>query len=235
MCIIAYCKNKSLRDKELQACIETNEDGTGFAYWNNSWNITKGYFEKDEIIAKYNEIKQYFPHVLHSRIATHGIISKENCHPFPCSGENVCFELNTKRDWLFHNGIWLHEKTEKCDSHLLANLLSIHNHTLLKSFEDSNRFLYIKHNERYPILYGTWIKDYKIMFSNSSYISFDYMKQIDWENHYYKNHSISSTYKELDYCDKCGTVVDEYNSVYTSQTQRLCNDCYFEREGIGND
>lgn len=227
MCIIAYAKDRGLTDNELENCVDSNEDGTGFAWYDGCWNVSKGYFDAGEIKKVYQSIKQFLPHVVHARIATHGAISPENCHPFPCTGENVTYEINTQRDWLFHNGIWLSNPTDKCDSHLLAELVGMNSYDLLKSFADTNKFLFIDHLNVEPIMYGKWISKNGVEFSNYAFEAWDTYSYWDYKLNKYvtKHYSYPST-TNGDYCDICFTSINSQNSVWVGGSQRLCLDCF---------
>jgi predicted glutamine amidotransferase len=174
MCTIAYAVNRSLTASELENTVDGNPDGTGFAWWDkNHWSIKKGLMTYQEVVEFYDTMKDKFPHIMHSRIATHGIVSRENTHPFPTVGKNCTDEDETQRCWLFHNGIWLSDKTEMCDSHLLAKLVSQVGHKFLQQVASTNRFIFISPNKRQPAMYGKWITeknaDGVVKFSNTTY------------------------------------------------------------------
>ena len=98
MCIAIYEPvGKSLSKSVLHTCWQNNSDGAGFMYArDNSLIIQKGFFKFKTFFKSYKSIHpKNYPVVLHFRIATHGQIDKENCHPHSVN-ENLAF---------VHNGI----------------------------------------------------------------------------------------------------------------------------------
>jgi glutamine amidotransferase len=106
MCIaIAQSKgSNSLTIEELERGWDTNPDGGGYAYINDDGTIDSVYsMDKDTFILQYLESHATFgassPFMVHMRIATHGSISLNNCHPFE-------IELDGDGEMMFmHNGI----------------------------------------------------------------------------------------------------------------------------------
>src|SRR6266446_7671605 len=97
MCLAIYKpKGVQIARKHLKSGFDNNVDGAGFAICrNNTIEIYKGYFKFDEFYDRYNELQRY-PALIHFRIATHGIVNAQNCHPFEiCDGQ---FALS-------HNGV----------------------------------------------------------------------------------------------------------------------------------
>lgn len=95
----------------LKICFKNNPHGAGFALFrNNLIYIHKGFFTFDGFM---KEIKNVSPTkeetmLIHFRVATHGKINIENCHPFPIV--NRFFEMAnpikvfSDTDVMVHNG-----------------------------------------------------------------------------------------------------------------------------------
>jgi len=101
MCIAIYqspgCR---LPKEQLVQSWNNNPDGAGFTYFNENGELV---IEKDMtldgILYKYeravDRYAQYSPFAVHFRIATHGSVNIDNCHPFQVSEDTT----------LIHNGI----------------------------------------------------------------------------------------------------------------------------------
>ena len=89
MCVIIV--GSFLPEKLLRKAWDANPDGAGF--WTNG-KVYKGFMNFSDFLACYRKTKKGRDTVAHFRIATHGPVTPENCHPF-YHGETV----------LFHNGI----------------------------------------------------------------------------------------------------------------------------------
>ena len=106
MCIaIAQPKGtRVLTIDELEKGWGTNPDGGGYAYIDEDNRIQAVYsMDKDAFILQYLESYATYgassPFMVHMRIATHGSVSLNNCHPFEV-------ELSGEGDMYFmHNGI----------------------------------------------------------------------------------------------------------------------------------
>ena len=106
MCIaIAQPKGtRALTIDELEKGWGTNPDGGGYAYIDEDNRIQAVYsMDKDAFILQYLESYATYgtssPFMVHMRIATHGSVSLNNCHPFT-------IELKGDGDMMFmHNGI----------------------------------------------------------------------------------------------------------------------------------
>ena len=104
MCIAIYKPAGIDIPKEtLIQCNRANNDGAGMAYSiGRGMRIRKGYFNFEDFYAEYLEHKDK-QMLIHFRIATHGKIEKENCHPF----------FVTKNLAFIHNGIISHHGGNK--------------------------------------------------------------------------------------------------------------------------
>ena len=112
MCIaIVKNKNVDLPNKDiLEICFKNNPDGAGFAYCrNNNIYIKKGFFTFNGF---YNALKSVNIQkdesvLIHFRVATHGKINIENCHPFPIIdkfSKMINPSLITNGSVMVHNG-----------------------------------------------------------------------------------------------------------------------------------
>lgn len=103
---------KRIDNEALYNCFINNPDGAGLAYCiDNKVIIEKGYMKYDSFIELYNDLMDYdetMPMLLHFRIATHGGVSKGNCHPFPVSNNYADMQKtkNIVKYAMAHNGIF---------------------------------------------------------------------------------------------------------------------------------
>lgn len=97
-------KGVQIARKYLQNSFENNKDGAGFAYAKGGKiTISKGFFDFKEFYEAYKRF-QAFPCLIHFRIATHGKINQENCHPFPMAGGKYALVHNGVMPSSLHNG-----------------------------------------------------------------------------------------------------------------------------------
>jgi predicted glutamine amidotransferase len=85
------------KDK-LKNCAENNPDGMGFAYVKDGEiYLSKGIFEFESFYNRLVETRKYNDSnmLIHFRIATHGTVKTENCHPFIINEDMV----------MIHNGM----------------------------------------------------------------------------------------------------------------------------------
>jgi len=97
MCIaIVKPLGKTISKDTLKACAKNNPDGMGFAYIKDgTLYINKYLNDFDRFYKDYSELETTSPMLIHFRIATHGEVNLDNCHPFI---------LNDKMA-LVHNGV----------------------------------------------------------------------------------------------------------------------------------
>jgi predicted glutamine amidotransferase len=111
MCIAIYHDEKCfLTEEEFKNSWNSNPDGGGFMYFNDAKEIvieksmlyTEMYRKYYDAIEKYSDSS---PFAVHFRIATHGSVNIDNCHPFRASAHTA----------VMHNGIIpvLMEKKDK--------------------------------------------------------------------------------------------------------------------------
>lgn len=96
MCIaILKPKGMDISKEILQTCSEANPDGMGFAYIDKDRMYIKKFMEFDEFYKAFKKVKNKSTMLIHFRIATHGKVELDNCHPF---------FLNSRMA-LIHNGV----------------------------------------------------------------------------------------------------------------------------------
>lgn len=89
-------KGVMISKKWLNNAFQNNDDGAGFAIQSgNKIEVQKGFFKFDEFWKEFSPLQKYNA-IAHFRIATHGKVETNNCHPFSmCNGKYA----------LIHNGI----------------------------------------------------------------------------------------------------------------------------------
>jgi len=116
MCVAVYVPKGEKISKEIfDNCENANPDGCGFAYVKKDKIEVCRSLEGAKLWQHLKRINGKHNIVLHFRIATHGEVSLENCHPFRVSKSLI----------LSHNGILnikLKDKT-RSDTYALASLL----------------------------------------------------------------------------------------------------------------
>jgi len=175
VCIIIYKEtNEIIPEKTLKTAWEANPHGAGFSYYahKRGWISQKGYMTFEHFY------RDYLPHakkelVIHFRIATHGVINPENCHPFT--------DTESSNSVLYHNGILsnfgstsLSDTSDfyhSCLKHLTDFNAKIN---LLESLADlGNKFALLEPNGDIQLI-GDF-KSYKNLFvSNLSLVAFDH-------------------------------------------------------------
>lgn len=216
MCVILYKPKKTMlpSEKILKNCYNNNHDGVGYTYTHrNKVIIRKGYtdfntFYKDLIkdYKKYN--LQYHNLLIHFRIGTSGGLAPEKTHPFKITS-NV-HELNklyikNKKTAVLHNGILSSYtyNTELSDTQnyikdfltpLLKSKIRNKNELIKESLDYSK--LAMLDNKDNVYLYGDYIKDNGIYYSNKSYnnyITNENIKEFTFINRYRKQKQKSYT------------------------------------------
>ena len=184
MCIAIFLPaGKELTEEILNNCYESNKDGFGFSWFDNHNNlqIVKT-ADKDEIKMLINSfckfrrryMNKHF--IVHFRIATHGKIMAETCHPF-----------KVNKDLVFaHNGILQYNygvdiKSSKSDTMMFNETILkrlpknfIYKPELVELLEGyigyGNKMIFLNSKNDYLILNegaGTWDKG--VWYSNGSY------------------------------------------------------------------
>ena len=96
MCIaIVKQLDKTISEDRLRTCCNNTKDGCGFAYIKDNAIIIKKFMEFEAFYKEYKLVETTSPMLIHFRIATHGKVELDNCHPFKLNNRMV----------LIHNGI----------------------------------------------------------------------------------------------------------------------------------
>lgn len=94
MCVILHrIEGKNVELVDLKDAYSSNKDGCGLMYRNGGKVVTeKGMWTEEEMLERVKRLgnREYF---LHLRIATHGKINDDNCHPFQV-GKNYYYMHN---------------------------------------------------------------------------------------------------------------------------------------------
>lgn len=233
MCIIAI-KDKGAKFNwdALRKCWDANPDGAGFAYHlEGRVYISKGYmhFKDFKRAVKAAPINRATEAMLHFRIATHGEVSPNNCHPFPLSSnENELEALDIMTDVaIAHNGIvsGMEESPQLSDTMLfirdyLAPLGAAHvTDNLLHGIigrAASSKLAIMSATGISTI--GEFEESEGWRYSNESYLS---------KETYYKTikYSVLSEFDHMDYSPYAETYDSPYSVTSASTTNNECDTC----------
>lgn len=184
MCIAIYqspgCR---LPKEQLVQSFKNNPDGAGIAYFNENGDII---IEKDMtldgILYKYERAVDRYAHnspfAVHFRIATHGAVDLDNCHPFRVSDDTTLIHngiipvvFNSKSDPRSDTRVFVDEYLPKLpadwmdDDHLFDMVETYIGHSKLVILSRAgDHDAYIANEDA-----GHWSKDGKFWYSNSSY------------------------------------------------------------------
>lgn len=95
MCVIIakYGGTKMPSENIIRAAVARNRDGWGFV---TSSGVCEKGFGVDNLLKKLKKVKTEESVILHMRLATHGSVCVDNCHPFHDEVSGM---------WFAHNGI----------------------------------------------------------------------------------------------------------------------------------
>lgn len=176
----------------LRECFTSNPDGAGFMWADGKRvHIRKGFMTFQEFLAGIDEeeIPEGSAMVMHFRIATHGKVSAECCHPFPVSSEPDDLRLAKfeSRFGVAHNGVIQGRSTNNTWSDsmdFVANVIAplarmnpsfIHNSNAIDMLEGACRSkLAIMDNAGDIALVGNFVEDGGVFYSNTSYLPTKY-------------------------------------------------------------
>ena len=204
-------------DKEtLRTCYTNNPDGAGFMWLRDDGQMEgyKGYFNFEEFYAaidtcKFGKKDTVF---IHTRIATHGGINQQNCHPFPISTKDEDLQALhfVSPIAMAHNGV-IHGLPEMkhlsdtqmfiklilADPAVLNNMDSTGINYLINSHVEGSRVAVMLNGKMY--LYGKFEDVKGVLFSNSSYKAYTYPT---YKGTGKKSYTASSACDFKDYDDK---------------------------------
>jgi hypothetical protein len=188
MCLIAVkkCGANLPKDEHLLEAEIRNKDGIGVAFWKPGTSevvIKKDFKDSLELIVwlKCN-IHQEDACIIHFRFATHGLIDMGNRHPFPITKNTELLRKTSLvcQSAMAHNGTidgYEHKKfsdTQKfvldilSDETVKNNLENDAVRKLLSGFLGGDRMSILK-NDGTIYLFGNWITEGDIVYSNSGY------------------------------------------------------------------
>lgn len=176
MCIaIMVKKGLTLKENALKLCWDNNPDGAGFAWpEDGKVKVFKEVKDFDKFYTEYKKVKETYNGnmLLHFRIATHGEVCEENCHPFL---------VNDKLAFI-HNGIISNVVKDKKESDTILfnkkvlQTLPVGFHknaalkTLMEEYVGRSKLVFLDADGEFSIVnesLGTW--DSECWFSNDSY------------------------------------------------------------------
>lgn len=110
MCVIAYAKNGVKIPKEnIKKMFYANNDGAGICWKDNKGfvHFKKGFMTCRELIKAYEQVQDSSEVAIHCRLATHGTVNQENCHPFIIGKRKRVSKLESDDvgNILMHNGV----------------------------------------------------------------------------------------------------------------------------------
>lgn len=201
MCVI-IAKNKESRlptITELKNCFTYNSDGAGFMYIdNNKVIIDKGYMNWENFKNKYDELCEKYNDfinkslVIHCRITTDGSTNPKNCHPFALS-DSIGKMQKTKTTatvGVAHNGIisdYRPKQTDKRDVSDTILFIEKYLAPIQKEFKEfyknqafldgielitNSKFAFLDSDDILTVC-GNFIDENGLLFSNSSYLSYN--------------------------------------------------------------
>ena len=200
MCIIAFkpVGVKLPKEKILKNCYSNNPDGVGIAIQREGQIIINKFMEENPFIAYHrNNARKNDNIIYHFRIATHGQVNLQNCHPFIITKDweemGKGYSI-TNKNILAHNGIITSfaDNHGKSDSKMLAHLLadedinenlfkSVGIQKLIEAVVDSDKLIVMNKKGNYFLL-GNFEKSKGIYYSNFSF-RYKYSRYNDYYNY----------------------------------------------------
>ncbi len=209
MCIIAAkMKNVAMPSEDtLVTMFENNPDGAGLMWAvDGHVHIEKGFMEYSDFAKKIEELGKThnltaIPIVMHFRIATHGGVCPDNCHPFPISDSMGMLKKRQVRTdiGVAHNGV-IYIKTDDGVSdtmQYIATTLAPLRRAVPKFYKNTDLLQMIKNTTGSKLafldkkgeitLVGDFVHHEGIFYSNTSYEprfyrNFNWSCFDDWNN-----------------------------------------------------
>lgn len=236
MCLLSYYPPGVLPDVDaLFNGAVLNTDGHGFAVVANTRLLVGHGLDAAAVIAEFLHIRQACPDgaaLFHSRFATHGAVTEDNCHPFRVGGD--------PRTMLAHNGVLPKRVRPKrsdrrCDTRIAAedflprepfgSLASPRGRAGLQNWLGLNRLVILTVDDRHPdnayLLgeeLGVWSGG--AWYSNTDF--HDTAERFAWEPGAYPCpvcESLDSLDTRTGWCQVCGICADCGDDV-------TCCDCF---------
>lgn len=201
MCLVSVAPKgtEKYNDKVIafiKSGFSSNRDGSGFMYKRNGSKkvtVSKGYFaDVDKLLEAIEKLKLGIDDelVIHHRIGTSGLVSKENCHPFVLSNKHsecCATEITIDKPCLVHNGfiskinMYMSLDKDFSDTYAFTRYV-MSNKELLKIFDEDEMLFseltdHMVGSSKIAILYpdqdlktiGTFIQDEGYQHSNYGY------------------------------------------------------------------
>lgn len=217
MCLAIYKpENISIPYDYLENGFNENPHGAGFAYYNGTLNVKKGYFKFDDFMSDYLKCEKY-KSIIHFRWATSGKKDIDNCHPFTFSNYAV-----------IHNGVLNHRSTEtESDTNcftkdILSSVIKRYGLTkkvkkiLSKHIGESNKMVILSKYGDVHFLNkhcGHWLNN--VWYSNTSYK----------DSYFFSVKKQPYDYANMEYCDYCYKSFN-INTMVLDRDFTVCDDCY---------
>lgn len=182
MCVIAYSAKNEFLVAALRVCEKNNPDGIGvMANYPDFIRIRKGFKTLDEAI-KFSKTLGDVPVAFHFRIATHGVVSAGNCHPFGIGLSHAEVVDGDVPSAMMHNGIigMTSGNHDVSDSYVFARdylprfrKLDKVDIGLISEATHGSRLLIFKKGGTVCAT-GDWKKEKEIFYSNGTYKAYEY-------------------------------------------------------------
>jgi len=230
VCLLCFSPAGTMpRREDIEMACANNSDGFGFAIRINDGIITSRGLNAKKVIDKFFAIREAHPDsdaMFHARLATHGTVTNENCHPFRVAGD--------PRLVLGHNGILPMQvpiDSNRSDTRIFADdilpamgieiLDSYADRTSLEDWLGSNKLVIMSTHpalkDNYYILnehHGVY--DGGVWYSNCSYRPYIYKPIYNYSSKYildsskYINDTTSwGNHWDDTGCQTCGNILNE--------------------------
>ena len=252
MCLLHIAEpNKAPTYEQLKCACSNNPDGFGYAVHTGDSIITGRGLDYDSVIRRFLNVRERYSDgfaMFHARLATHGSVNKNNCHPFRVGGSDKII--------LGHNGILpvdISKGDNRSDTKIFADELLPK--AGIESLDDESYFDELEKwagGSKIAILNASPKLDYELYIVNEQLG--DWEKGLWWSNGSYKydytrwswlpsrktksdgdGTSVASVYDEDDFdsaldltlCYECGATFTEMAMITgVCETCDTCIECY---------
>jgi hypothetical protein len=180
LCQIIYKESGAKLPKEgvIKTCHTANKDGFGVMWRKgNKIQILKGLYDLPTINKIVSKIPEDCEAAFHFRLATHGGVKAQNCHPFPILDRIDALQstVGSFDTGVVHNGV-IHEFGDSKST--LSDTMNFVRYLARRKkfgFEHLKRHIPSKYGKFiiftpiWTYSFGTFIKDYGLEFSSSNY------------------------------------------------------------------
>lgn len=223
----------------LNNCKIRNPDGIGYMYLKNKEvNIRKGFWTVKDLLKSIDNNVQNSTDLdiaIHFRYSTHGVISENNCHPFPITQKIKDLrstDIKCKRG-IMHNGVvpnMTHVDTKLSDTMIAIKTLSVYPYDApeAQSIFSTGKFLIFDADQWMIYTHGEFIKDNGVYYSNSGYkrqTYYNYSAYSPYSHEYVSTKKYKSIYNKCLYCadptaKHCLKCLDYNGGKYESENSR---------------